>query len=105
MQRKQKDIHSVIVNLKNKAYKDRIIAEAGNLFYDKNFIRQLNENPYLVGFDNGVFDLKNGKFRDGQPEDLISKTCGYDYIEYNGDEKVLEDIESFYAKNSTIRRC
>lgn len=96
--KKAKDIHSVILNLKNKAYKDRIIAEAGNLFYDKNFIRQLNENPYLVGFNNGVFDLKNGKFRDGQPEDLISKTCGYDYIEYNGDEKVLEDIESFYEK-------
>jgi P4 family phage/plasmid primase-like protien len=96
--KKAKEINIVILNLKNKTYKDRIIAEASNLFYDKNFIRLLNQNPYLVGFNNGTFDLKIKKFRDGQPEDLISKSCGYDYVEFKGDEPVLKNIEDFYDK-------
>jgi P4 family phage/plasmid primase-like protien len=96
--KKSKDIHSVILNLKNKTYKDRIISEASYLFYKKNFIRLLNQNPYLIGFNNGTFDLKTSTFRDGQPEDLISKTTGYDYETFDEDNKIVKDIEAFYEK-------
>jgi P4 family phage/plasmid primase-like protien len=96
--KKAKEIHTVIINLKNKVYKDRVIAESSGLFYNKKFLMTLNQNPYLIGYDNGTYDLKTGTFRDGQPEDLISKTCGYNFIEFEGNEQVIKDIEDFYDK-------
>jgi phage/plasmid-associated DNA primase len=43
----------------------------------------LDANPYLIGFDNGVFDLEHSKFhpRGSVPVDmLVSMTTGYDYV-------------------------
>lgn len=36
-------------------------------------------NPYLFGFKNGVYDLKNKTFRLPTPEEYISCTCKYKY--------------------------
>jgi phage/plasmid-associated DNA primase len=52
-----------------------------------------NVNPYLFAFDNGVYDLKENKFRLPKPEELISCTCRYDYQDVDGEiEKVMTDI-------------
>ena len=39
----------------------------------------LDNNPNLIGFENGVYDLSVGKFRKGCKEDFISLSSGYDY--------------------------
>jgi P4 family phage/plasmid primase-like protien len=36
-------------------------------------------NCNLIGFTNGVYDMKEHKFREGRKEDYISMTTGYDY--------------------------
>lgn len=95
---KSKEIHRVIQNLKNKPFKDRIISEAANLFYNENFIRTLNQNPYIIGFDNGIFDLRTGKLRIGEPDDLVSKTVGFDYPDLDENDATVKEIESFYDK-------
>jgi P4 family phage/plasmid primase-like protien len=105
-----KDIMNLVFNLKKGAYKDRIIKECSYLFYEKDFESKLDQNNYLIGFTNGVYDLrnknntsdKNGKikyepygFRKGCPDDLVGKTVGYDYIEYKMTDKIIIDIEKF----------
>ena len=53
--------------------------EVKTLFYDKKFYDNLNANPYLLCFKNGVMDFKQKCFRDGQPDDNISKCTNLEY--------------------------
>ena len=69
--------------------------EAKGLFYDKDFLERLDESRYLLGFSNGVLDLKNNLFRDGQPDDYISLSTNIDYIPYSKDNDYMEDLMSF----------
>lgn len=41
---------------------------------------ELDADPYLLGVENGVVELRTGKFRSGRREDLITKSmgCAYD---------------------------
>ena len=40
---------------------------------------EFNGNPYLLGFNNGVYDLLNDEFRDYTFNDYITLTTKYDY--------------------------
>lgn len=53
-----------------------------------------NDNPFLLGFNNGVYDLLAGEFRPYRFEDYITLTTKYDYEEpdYN-DPKTVEAKE------------
>jgi len=58
----------------------------------------LDENVYLIGFKNGVYNLKETKFREGKNDDNITFSTGYDYIgNYTEHKKnllkFLEDIQ------------
>lgn len=63
-----------------------------------------NTNPYLFGFNNGIFELLTGTFRNYQFDDYLTTTCGWDYIpldyelpEHQANKELLatiiEDIE------------
>lgn len=95
LQRRCKDIQTLIFNLKKGPYKERIIKECAGLFYEKDFESKLDQNNYLVGFTNGVYDLRNKLFRKGSPEDFIGKTVGYAYKEFSRDDLIIKDIEKF----------
>lgn len=41
---------------------------------------ELDQNPWLLAFKNGVMDLRTGMFRAGRPTDLISKRCAVDFL-------------------------
>ncbi len=45
-----------------------------NKFYNK-----LDCNPFLIGFNNGVYDLNEMKFRKMKGMDLVTMNTGYDY--------------------------
>ena len=72
-------LHKVQAKLKTTSDKDKIMKEARELFYDKNFIEEQDSKPYLLGFTNGVFDFQENKFRPGRPDDYIVKSTNYDY--------------------------
>lgn len=94
--RKSGDIVKLIIDLKKTAYKERIIRECSSLFYDCKFEDKLDDNPFLIGFDNGVYDLRNGLFRNGCPDDYMSFTTGYDYEpNYNQNSPDIVSIEKF----------
>ncbi len=73
-------ITAINVKLKTTTYKNNIMREVKTLFYDKKFYDNLNSNPYLLCFKNGVMDFKQKCFRDGQPDDNISKCTNIEYV-------------------------
>ena len=54
-------INKTIANLKSTPMKI-IMTEAKDLFYDEKFDTNLNTDPWLIAFNNGVYDLKNNIF-------------------------------------------
>ena len=48
---------------------------------------EFDSNPFLLGFDNGVYDLEKGIFRDYTFNDYITLSTRYDYKELKDDEE------------------
>ena len=89
---------SITTKLKTTAFKDNIMKECKDLFYDKDFIEKLDSCDSLLCFKNGVLDLTNGYFRDGRPDDFISLSCAVNYVPYSDDLPHLKDINNFLKK-------
>jgi len=97
MQRKVKKIAEVCIKLKKTNDKNNIMREAMEIFFDKDFVKNMDANKYLLCFSNGVVDFRTKSFRQGYPQDYITKTTGIPYIPYNRDEckDISEDIITF----------
>jgi hypothetical protein len=92
-----KNIINILNKLKYISFKEKIINELIMLYklkYNNNFSDKLDKNIHLLGFNNGVYDLKKFVFRDGIPNDFISKSVGYDYIFYDSENKNIENTEN-----------
>ena len=83
---KASSINKLVLELKKTPYKNKIISECAPLFYDNKFEEKLDDNKYLIGFNNGVYDLRTNCFRNGCPDDYLSLTTGYDYNDKFTDE-------------------
>tara|TARA_B100000902_G_scaffold395060_3_gene452794 strand:+ start:2718 stop:5573 length:2856 start_codon:yes stop_codon:yes gene_type:complete len=73
----------ICILLKTTSWKNNIMKEARDIFYDKDFIQKIDANPYLLCFNNYVIDFKNKTYRKGRPDDFISKSTNIDYIPLN----------------------
>jgi P4 family phage/plasmid primase-like protien len=91
-----KQVHKMITNVKSAPFKNNIMRECVEVFYDPRFRDRLDADPFLIGFKNGVYDLRNNMFRPGRPEDFLSKNMpiNYDVSLYEEDEKV-QDVYTF----------
>ena len=97
MQRKVKKIAEVCIKLKKTNDKNNIMREAMEIFFDKDFIKNMDANKYLLCFSNGVIDFRTKSFRQGYPQDYITKTTGIPYIPYNLEEskEISQEITTF----------
>lgn len=82
-----KNLANILQKCKQSSDKDHMMKEALELFYDDNFIKNMDSNKHLICFTNGIidFDANNeygGRiiFRDGYPQDYITKTTGIPYV-------------------------
>lgn len=80
--------------------KKNIMTEAKELFHDSLFMEKLDTNPYLLCFENGVVDFKEKVFRNGYPEDYVSKSTKMDYVAVNPsrDARTVAEINDFMCK-------
>lgn len=80
--------------------KKNIMTESKELFYDRYFMEKIDTDPYLLCFNNGVYDFKNKVFRRGFPEDYITKSTHINYIEPDPvkHEKTIAEINDFMNK-------
>lgn len=103
---RMKLIQKLITNLKNANYKDNCMKEAAEVFYDHRFKEKIDKNPYLIGFQNGVYDLKLNEFRKGRPEDFISKRLPINYREFDESDNEIQELVHYFTKvfpDPTIR--
>ena len=60
------------------------------------FLDRLDENKYLLGFDNGVLDLNTMEFRNARPDDYMSKSVGMNFPEksdaMNEDKAYIKNV-------------
>ena len=102
LKKKSKAISEIMIDLKKTNDKNNVMREAMEIFYDKDFVKNMDTNKYLLCFNNGVIDFTTKTFRDGYPQDYITKTCGINYIEYNSENsemvKTSNEIISFMEK-------
>jgi P4 family phage/plasmid primase-like protien len=97
-QAKLNQVQKIMFNLKTAPFKNNVMKEAKEVFYNPQFKKLLDRNKYLLGFPNGVYDLHANIFREGSPDDYISISMGTPYIEYKETDKEVEEIYDFFEK-------
>jgi len=117
IEERRKLLREIERNLEMSSFKDSVLRECQEKFYDDEFIGRLNSDPYLLGIANGVLELNyyeneshsgrpHVRFRDGRPDDNISflmGRCDPDmdeifYTPYNPDSQEQRDIAEFFQK-------
>jgi P4 family phage/plasmid primase-like protien len=103
---KSKTLLDICTRLKTAGYKDSVMKECKALFTDENFEEILDSHSHLIGFENGVYDLRMHEFREGLPDDFISFTTGRHYMSYDPDSAEAQEVEAYLAQvftNANVR--
>jgi P4 family phage/plasmid primase-like protien len=80
MEKKRTGLNQIYTKLKTTRFKDNVMKECRELFFDEEFTKKIDSNKDLIAFNNGVLELLDDfKFRDGKPEDYLSFSTGIDY--------------------------
>jgi P4 family phage/plasmid primase-like protien len=106
-------------NLYNANFKDSVMKEAVLLFYDSDFYKKINQNPYYLGCSNGILNLREPIFdsngtpikykptlRPGSAADYVTLKVGItadgqdpiEYQPYNPDDPIQHEIMDFFKK-------
>lgn len=85
---KMTKIRKLIEQLRNVAYRETLIKDIIHKITNNDI--KMDMNPYLFGFNNKIYDLKQGLFIKAEPSQYISITTNYDFDEdYDTDNKKL----------------
>jgi len=69
------------------------------ILYDSEFFYKLDNNPYKIAFQDGIYDMKENKFKKGYSDyDFITKTIPFDYLTPN--EQHMD-----FVKNVIFKIC
>lgn len=98
LEAKAKQITKLVQNLRNHQFKLSVISEAVDKFFEPDFLKKLDCDPYLIAFQNGVYDLKQNLFRPFLPEDHVSKRLPIDYIVFNPTDVAFTKMLDFISK-------
>jgi P4 family phage/plasmid primase-like protien len=94
-----KKMNDLIRQCKATPFKNHVMVESQEVFYNPDFYNLLNKNPYLVAFKNGVYDFENDIFRDGNPEDYISVALPIEYVDYGSvDHLDVIEVDEYFQK-------
>ena len=93
-------VDKIIQRLENVSFKNSVISQVIYLFktHDNDFYKNLDSSTHLIGFKNGVYDFKQKCFRNGNQNDYITFSTGYDYIDYDESCEHTQDIYKFLGK-------
>ena len=69
-----KNIGLIMMKLLQGNYVNGLMKNVRDLFYKKEVMEKFDTDTSLLGFENGVYDLKSNVFREGRPEDYVTMT-------------------------------
>ena len=92
------NLFDITLKLRDYTFRTKLRKELEILMLDVKFESKLNSNIYLLGFENGIFDLEHHLFREGRPTDYLSMSVGYDYCSYEENDPLLVDVFQFLKK-------
>jgi P4 family phage/plasmid primase-like protien len=88
----------VLKKLKTIAFKESIEKELRCLYsvlYPQQWLEKLDEVTYVIGFEDGVYDFREKRFREGLPEDFVTMSCGHS-IHTQPDASIQAKITKFF---------
>eukprot|EP00884_Botryococcus_braunii_P008956 jgi/Botrbrau1/18061/Bobra.0062s0047.1 len=100
----EKALRSAPDLLLSKVKKDHIISECSKQdgMYEPKFEERFDADPYLMAFNNGLWDAHQMKFRPIEKNDYISYTTGYDYDPHVSTEEVRRIIRRMFEDDGTF---
>ena len=78
---KRKKLWKAERNLETYSFKMSCFNEMKQDFLNRSLISEMDNNPMLIGFNNGIYDLRDNHFRKGNFDDKVSMTTGNDFVE------------------------
>lgn len=99
-----KKLSNIALQLRKTTFKKNVLDECIELFYIPKFEELLDQNVNLIGFENGVYDLQTGEFRNGLPEDYIKYSTGINYEYYDDDDEIIIEIRQFLSQVLPIKK-
>jgi P4 family phage/plasmid primase-like protien len=99
-EKKRSGLNVIYTKLKTTMFKNNVMKECRELFFDEEFTKKVDSNKDLIAFNNGVLDLISLQFRDGKPEDYLSFSTGIDYDA----EKMYYEYEAWPAVDTFIKQ-
>ncbi|KAJ3018212.1 hypothetical protein HKX48_003030 [Thoreauomyces humboldtii] len=92
------NIDKLITSFQNHGSQRNFVDECALFFNERSdeLERNLDQNRYLIGFANGIFDLKERRFRPGRPSDYVTFSVLYDYSE--SVEEHTTEVTAFISK-------
>lgn len=75
-----KSINQLTVKLKTQSRKTAIFKETAILCHNARFEDKIDSNPYLIAFQNGVYDLRAHVLRAGRRTDYLCKVLPVNYV-------------------------
>ena len=100
MEKVRTGLNAIYTKLKTTKFKDNVMKECRELFFDEEFTKKVDSNKDIIAFNNGVLDLTTFDFRDGKPEDYLSFTTGIDYdpAQHYYEHEAWSKVEAFIAQ-------
>lgn len=104
---KAKSIEMCISSLGRSRFISAVFGFCKEFFHDQEFGQKADTDKYLIGFENGVYDLRLDLFRPGSPTDYLTRHMAASYREFSEDDirvaQVLELFEKIFP-NAAVRR-
>jgi len=95
---KSEVIDEIVLKLKNVPFKNHVITECRNIFFNNHpdFLEKMDSNLEIICYKNGVLDLNTMSLRDGKTDDCITLSLKHNYIEYDEEDEKVKEIYKFF---------
>ena len=85
---KRKAWGAFISRVEDHRFKVNCCNELKSMYLNHDFYSQIDTNLDLVGFLNGVYDLRTGVFRDAKEDEYVTITTGYKYNSVRNEDQI-----------------